>query len=102
MTPCFSLPWTAGHPGATALSIRWRKTAAALGLPEIIFHGLRHSHASQLIAEKIDIVTVAKGWVMPSPAITLRVYSHLFERTDAAAADAINAALGANPVPKKG
>lgn len=86
----------------TALSIRWGKTAEALGIPAITFHALRHSHASQLIDAKVDIVTIASRLGHADPSITLRIYSHLFETSDAAAADAINVALGANPVPKKG
>ena len=93
---------TGGPSRRTALSIRWGETAAALGHPDITFHSLRHCHASQLIAAKVDVVTVSKRLGHADPSITLRVYSHLFENSDAAAADAINAALGASSVPKKG
>ena len=86
----------------TALSVRWGKTAAALGIPDVTFHALRHSHASQLIAAKVDIVTISARLGHADPSITLRVYSHLFENTDSAAADAINQALGASSVPKTG
>lgn len=37
-----------------------------------------------------------------SPLITLGIYAHLFEKDDAAAAEAINRALGASSVPKTG
>jgi integrase len=84
----------------TALSIRWGKVAAALGIPEITYHGLRHSHVSQLISEKVDIVTISTRIGHADPSITLRTYSHLFEESDAAAAQAINTALGASSVPK--
>jgi integrase len=91
-----------GPSRRTGLSIRWRKTVKALGLPSLVFHELRHTHASQLIAAKVDIVTISKRLGHADPAITLRVYSHMFEETDAAAADAINMALGATSVPKTG
>ena len=58
------------------------------------FHGLRHTHASQLIDAGLDVVTIAKRLGHASPAITLNVYAHLFRKDDRKAADAINAALG--------
>jgi integrase len=50
----------------------------------------------------LDIVTVSKRLGHANPAITLKVYAHLFDQDDSAAADAINAAIGANSVPKNG
>ena len=67
--------------------------ADALGMPEITFHGLRHTHASQLIDAGVDIVTISKRLGHASPDVTLRVYAHLFQRDDDKAAVAINAAL---------
>jgi integrase len=92
-----------GGPAGTAnLSKQWRRTVKALGLPDVKFHALRHTHASQLIDAKLDVVLISKRLGHANPAITLRTYAHLFKTDDAAAADAINAALGANPVPKSG
>lgn len=89
-----------GPSRRTSLSIAWGKTVEALGMPDVVYHSLRHTHASQLIAAKIDVVTVSKRLGHANPAITLKVYAHLFDQNDSAAADAINAALGANSVPK--
>lgn len=88
----------------TGLSIEWGKTVDALGLPDVTFHALRHTHASMLIAAKVDLATIASRLGHASPAITLKVYAHLFERDDTAAADAIDAVFGSgpHPVPKKG
>lgn len=94
--------WDGGPTRRTALSIAWRDGVKALGLPNVVFHSLRHTHASQLIAAKVDVVTISKRLGHANPAITLKVYAHLFEQTDSVAADAINAALGANSVPKNG
>jgi integrase len=91
-----------GPSRRTGLSIQWGETAAALGIPDITFHALRHTHASQLIAAKIDVVTISTRLGHANPAITLKVYAHMFEKSDVAAADAINEALGASSVPKKG
>jgi integrase len=71
----------------------WGKLAKKLGL-EVSFHGLRHTHASQLIDAGVDVVTIAKRLGHASPAITLNVYAHLFRKDDGKAAAAIDAALG--------
>lgn len=86
----------------TALSSRWAEIVDDLGLPDVTFHGLRHSHASQLIREKVDIVTISRRLGHANPSITLKIYAHEFDPTDASAADAINDALGAISVPKTG
>ena len=54
---------------------------------------LRHTHASQLIDEGVDIVTISKRLGHAKPDITLRIYAHLFRTDDGKAAAAINAAL---------
>jgi integrase len=60
----------------------------------VTFHALRHTHASMLIAAGIPITEIAYRLGHASPATTLSIYAHMFERTDAKAAAAINAALG--------
>jgi integrase len=75
------------------LSRDWGLAMAALGLPSITFHALRHSHASALIAARLDVLTISRRLGHGSPGITLGVYGHLFSNTDAAAADAIEAAM---------
>ena len=57
------------------------------------FHGLRHTHASQLIDANVDIVTISRRLGHKSPEITLRIYAHLFKKDDSKAAAAINAIL---------
>jgi site-specific recombinase XerD len=46
-------------------------------LPELTFHGLRHSAASQMLAGGADISTVSKLPGHSSIAITADVYAHL-------------------------
>jgi integrase len=58
-----------------------------------MFHALRHSHASALIAAGMDPVTVSKRLGHGSSAVTLTVYAHLFQKTDLAAASAIEAVM---------
>src|SRR5258707_11313922 len=63
----------------------------------ISFHALRHSHVSALIAAGVDVVTISQRIAHANPAVTLAVYAHLFagSNKDAAAALAIDAAMGA-------
>src|SRR5262249_928425 len=49
-------------------------------MPEITFHGLRHTHASQLIAGNVDIVTISKRLGHAKPSVTLAIYAHMFIR----------------------
>jgi integrase len=56
-------------------------------------HGLRHTHASQLIAAGLDVLTVSRRIGHASPAITLDVYGHMFKNTDARAAEIMEAAF---------
>jgi len=77
-----------------AISGVWRHFAKSIGTPEITFHSLRHTHASQLIDAGVDVVTVSKRLGHATPNITLAVYAHLFRKDDGKAAMAINAILG--------
>jgi integrase len=76
-----------------AASVAWASFAEKIGMPEVTFHALRHTHASQLIDAGVDIVTISKRLGHRKPDITLRVYAHLFRNDDSKAAAAINAAL---------
>jgi integrase len=63
-----------------------------LGL-SVTFHALRHTHASQLIAGGVDVLTISRRLGHGSPAITLSVYGHLFSNTDDRAARIVDAAF---------
>ena len=76
------------------VSSDWGELAGRIGMPEITFHSLRHSHVSQLIDNGVDIVTISKRLGHAKPSITLAIYSHMFHTDDRKAAAAINAALG--------
>jgi integrase len=78
-----------------ALSVAWSDYAAAIKMPEVTFHALRHTHASQLIDAGVDIVTISKRLGHSKSDITLRIYAHLIRKDDSPAAAAINAALTA-------
>jgi integrase len=71
------------------LSRDWRRACRSLGLPMAMFHALRHTHASALIASGHDLVQVSRRLGHGSPVIALRTYGHLFGKVDSAAALAI-------------
>jgi integrase len=75
------------------LTYHWNHHVKALDLPRVTLHALRHSHASALISSGQDVVTVSRRLGHASPTITLSVYAHLFDKTDEAAALAIEAVL---------
>ena len=47
------------------------------GLPEIRFHDLRHTAATQMLVNGVDILTVSKRLGHSKPSITLDVYGHM-------------------------
>ena len=79
------------HPDK--LSRDWGNVVRDRKMPRIMFHALRHSHASALIAAGLDVVTVSRRLGHGSPAITLGVYAHAFGATDRTAAQAIDAVM---------
>jgi integrase len=82
-----------GNP-VTPNSAAWGDYAARIEIPDVNFHALRHTHASQLIDANVDIVTISKRLGHTKPDITLRIYAHLFRKDDSKAAAAINATMG--------
>lgn len=66
------------------LSRDWARAVKALQLPAVSFHGLRHTHASALVAAGMDVVAIAKRLGHGSPTTTLRTCAHLFKSKEAA------------------
>jgi len=64
-----------------------------LGLEGVRLHDLRHFTATQLIGANVDIRTVAGRLGHSDPSLTLRVYSHVIEERDRAAADIMGQVL---------
>ncbi len=52
------------------------------GEPRLRFHDLRHTFAALLISEGLNIVYVSRQLGHATPAFTLNVYSHLFDRAE--------------------
>jgi integrase len=78
----------------SAVSSDWGEIAERIGMPEITFHALRHTHASQLIAGNVDIVTISKRLGHAKPSVTLAIYAHMFHTDDSKAAAVINGVIG--------
>ena len=58
-------------------------------LPEIRLHDLRHTCATILIAEGVDIETISHRLGHSRASVTLDVYGHFMEHLDDTAADAL-------------
>lgn len=58
------------------------KAIKEAGVKRISIHDFRHSHASNLIANGINIVAVSKRLGHSSVEMTLRVYTHLIKTTE--------------------
>lgn len=65
-------------------------------LPQIAFHGLRHTSATLLIAGKQDAKTVAARLGHAQTSTTMNIYVHALKESDNAAVDAIEAVLRKN------
>lgn len=63
-------------------------------LPLISLHGLRHTMATLLIAERTEISTVSGRLGHADISTTLDVYTHFLKERDTAAADTLEKALG--------
>lgn len=66
------------------------------GVPKIRLHDLRHSHATILINNDVNIVAVSKRLGHADVTVTLRVYAHLMQKTDNKMMNKINE-LNENP-----
>jgi integrase len=75
------------------LSKRFSKVMTAGGLPHVSLHTLRHTHASLLIQQGVDILTISRRLGHSSAAITLNVYGHIITSKDRAA-DILEGVLG--------
>lgn len=54
----------------------WRNILDYTGLPRKHFHALRHTHATQLLANSVPILEVSKRLGHSKPSITLDLYGH--------------------------
>ena len=65
------------------------------GLPEDLnVHSLRHTNASLLIAQGVDVRTVAGLLGHAQPSTTLDIYSHAFDKNKRVAQEKLGKVLG--------
>jgi len=86
--------WDVSVRNPNVTTRQWFRALAQFKLPAISLHALRHTHASQLIAAGLDVLTISRRLGHASPTITLNVYGHLFANSDDRAADVVEAAFG--------
>jgi integrase len=82
--PVFAAIESGGTMSPRSVSKAWERAADRLNI-KANFHSLRHTHASALLAEGVDPVTVSRRLGHGSAAITLSVYAHLMKPDDRAA-----------------
>lgn len=63
-------------------SKQWRRFADKNGCKGVRFHDLRHTHATILLANNLDAVTVASRLGHASAVTTLKDYAHVLRRRD--------------------
>jgi len=91
-----------GHVSPNAITKAWPVAMAAIGMPAVTLHSLRHTHASMLINAGLDILTISRRLGHSSPTITLNVYGHLIHGGDDRAAQIMDAAFGSKTVAGSG
>ncbi len=84
----------AGEPlKTTNVSKRWRRYLERVNLPHIPFHGLRHSAASLLAAERVPMLDVSRMLGHSQISTTSDLYTEVFDEARAAIARAMDRAL---------
>lgn len=80
-----------GRPlSATAIDREFKRAIDKSGVKKIRIHDLRHSHATWLINNGVNIVAVSKRLGHASIEQTLKTYTHLLQETDQGMMDKIN------------
>jgi integrase len=82
------------HRGFDA-AVKRAKLTRADGKP--VLHDCRHTFATLLIAQGLDVVFISRQLGHANPATTLRIYAHLFDKHNHATRmrDALSAGFGA-------
>lgn len=81
------------RPSMNVFEHWWADFRADAGFDGLKFHELRHTHATLLIANGVDVKTVQGRLGHSSADITMNVYAHALPRNDAQAASEIDELL---------
>lgn len=74
-----------------AVRDRMRRYIKTAGVTSIRLHDIRHSHASLLITNGVDVMTVSKRLGHTNTSTTLNLYAHAFEQNKRQIADILDA-----------
>lgn len=77
----------------SAFSVAFGRLVRKSGLPHVRLHDLRHSHASQLLSQGVNVKVVSERLGHSSVAITLDVYAHTVPTMQAQAIEAYDQVL---------
>lgn len=75
------------------VSREYRKLLKIAGIKGLRFHDLRHSHATQGLANGVDIKTMSRRLGHSDPATTIRIYAHTSDIQDQEAGEKIGSWL---------
>ena len=84
---------TGARASMNAFEHWWRSWADKHGFDGLRFHELRHTHATLLIADGVDVKTVQMRLGHSSAVVTMSCYAHAIPLSDGAAAETLDAAL---------
>ena len=98
MTPVFS-DAKGGYINPNNFSRFWRKFTDEHGFKGLKYHELRHTQASLLLANGVDVKTVQNRLGHSNASITLNWYAHAMPENDRAAADMLGKLLEEPPKP---
>lgn len=74
-------------------SKQWRKFADKHGFQGVRFHDLRHSHATILLSNNVDVVSVSSRLGHDNADTTLKVYAHAVRKRDRASANIMDSII---------
>jgi integrase len=75
-----------------SITYEFNRFIAKLALPRVTFHGLRHSHATQLLASGVHPKIAPERLGHSAITTTLDLYSHVTDTMQVEAAEKLNAA----------
>lgn len=76
--------------------IRLHNETAKEPLPLITFHGLRHTSATLLIAQNVDVKTVSSRLGHSETSTTMDIYAHALQKQDEIAAESLGSLFNKN------
>ena len=82
--------WNGTPMRPDTLTNRFHKWILSTDLPPVHLHTLRHTNATLLIANGINIQTVSKRLGHSTASTTANIYAHAIQSADAAAAEAVS------------